>query len=162
MYNRDDVPSEFEYPLDGLANIQGMLTVDEINKPNNLNLAGGAIRRVIKRGVTTNTTVGTMTKFKTHTRQYLSLGTPRDSIKVTILPHSDPPGPFSCSSDSGALIIDALFKFVALLTGGTGNTDTSDITYGTPIEWVWGLIKVRFPGANLYFENIGDFFNEEE
>lgn len=61
MYNRDDVPSEFEYPLDGLANIQGMLTVDEINKPNNLNLAGGAIRRVIKRGVTTNTTVGTMT-----------------------------------------------------------------------------------------------------
>ena len=159
MYDRDDVPSEFKYPQGGLAKVEGMLTADEINKPNGRH---PAIRHVIKRGIATNTTVGTMTKLRAHVRRYLSLGTPRDSIEVTILPHGGPPGPFSRGGDSGALIIDTLFKFVALLTGGTGNTDPSDITYCTLIEWIWDLIKERFPGADLYFGDIEDFFNDED
>ncbi|KAG8774014.1 hypothetical protein FRC19_007508 [Serendipita sp. 401] len=63
MYDRIDVPSELEYPEDGLLAIQGMLSAAvDINNynPNSENLKGEHIRRVIKRGFTTKTTVGTL------------------------------------------------------------------------------------------------------
>ena len=41
----------------------------------------------------------------------------------------------------------------AFLTGGTGLGDSSDITYGSPMHWLWEAIKAQFPGANLYFED---------
>ncbi|KAJ3490341.1 hypothetical protein NLJ89_g11439 [Agrocybe chaxingu] len=41
----------------------------------------------------------------------------------------------------------------AALTGGTGVANSSDITYGTPIEWLWNdVIKVEFPNAVLFFD----------
>jgi hypothetical protein len=47
---------------------------------------------------------------------------------------------------------------VALLTGGTNKgTGSSDITFATPMEWVWDLIKDKFPGANLYFDDLEGF-----
>ncbi|KAI6154798.1 hypothetical protein BKA82DRAFT_23219 [Pisolithus tinctorius] len=64
-----------------------------------------------------------------------------------------PVRPFSMYGDSGSIIVDALGKFVALLTGGTGPTDSSDIMSGTPMHWLWDVIKTRFPGASLYFED---------
>ncbi|KAG9073569.1 hypothetical protein FS749_014985, partial [Ceratobasidium sp. UAMH 11750] len=163
MYGRDDVPSEFKYPQRGLATVEGILTAAEINEPNSKDLVGDPIRRVIKCGMTTKATVGTLTKFKAHVRRYLSSGIPRDSVEVTILPHLDLPRPFSRGGDSGALIIDALFKYVVLLTGGCGmgNADLSDITYGTLFEWIWEIIKAKFPGADLYFGDIVEFFKDE-
>ena len=162
MYDHDDVPSEFKYPQRDLARVGGMLIADEINNPNSKNLVEDTIRHVIKCGVTTNTTVGTMSKFESHIHWYLSLDTPRDSVEVTILPYGGPPGPFSRGRDSRALIIDALFKFVALLSGETGNTDLSDITYGTLFKWIQDLIEERFLGADLYFGNTKDFFNDKD
>ena len=42
MYNRADVPSEFQYPQGGLFPLRGMLTAKDINNPNNKNLEGSA------------------------------------------------------------------------------------------------------------------------
>ena len=161
MYDRDDVPSEFRCPQRGLAEVKGILTAEQINEPNRKDGEGELIRRVIKRGMTSKTTVGGMTKLRTHVRHYLSLG-PRDSIEVTILPHPDLPGPFSRGGDSGALITDPFFRFVALLTSGSGmgNADLSDITYGTPFDWIWNLVKDEYPGAVLYFDDLTDFFKD--
>ena len=45
---------------------------------------------------------------------------------------------------SGSIIVDAL------LTSGTGTAHSSDITFGSPMYWLWEIIKA---GANLYFED---------
>jgi hypothetical protein len=156
MYGHVDVPSEFQYPQGGLLPLRGTLTSEDINNPDSKNLEGERIRRVIKRGFTTLTTVGTLSKFISHVHKYTVLGH-IDPTEVAILPHDNDSGPFSRGGDSGSLIIGALRRFAALLTGGTGKTDSSDITFATLIEWVWVLIKAEYSGANLYFEDLEAF-----
>ena len=154
MYDRINVPSEFEYPEEGLLPVQGMLSAADINSPNSKNLEGERIRRVIKRGFATNTTVGILSRFMSHCRKYSVTGN-LDSVEVAILPHDNDSIALSRGGDSGALIVDALDRFVALLTGGTNKgTYSSDITFATPMEWVWDLIKDKFPGANLHPDNL--------
>ena len=58
----DDVRSNFKYPDNGLLALRGMITADQINNPTNLNLQGDRVRRVLKRGFATNTTVGSVTR----------------------------------------------------------------------------------------------------
>jgi len=138
-----------------------MLTAEQVGNPNRNDFEEGLIRRVFKHGFTTKTTFGNLIGFRSHLRRYVSLGSPRDSVEVTILPHPELPGPFSRGGDSGALIVDASFRFVAMLTGGDGdgNANLSDMTYGTLFEWIWGHVQAKFPGANLYFEDHVAFFN---
>ncbi|KAG8985958.1 hypothetical protein FRB94_003252 [Tulasnella sp. JGI-2019a] len=153
IYERVDVPSDFKYPDNGLLRLRGMLTADQVNNPTNLNLEGDRVRRVLKRGFTTNTTVGTLTRFMSFVRQYFRTGNV-ESLEVAIFSHEHDTGTFSKGGDSGSLIVSTIGEFVALLTGGTNKgTDASDITYGTLFEWVWDLVKAEFPGANLHFDN---------
>lgn len=157
IYERDDVPTDFKYPDNGLLHLQGTLTADDVNNPTNLNLEGDRVRRVLKRGFTTNTTVGTLTKFMSFVRQYFR-NSKEESLEVAILSHERDSGTFSKDGDSGSLIVSTVGEFVALLTGGTNKgTDSSDITYATLFEWVWELVKAEFPGANLYFDNLEEF-----
>jgi hypothetical protein len=105
-------------------------------------------------------------KFASHVRRYNATGN-IDSTEVAIFPHDNASGPFSRSSnssrpfsrggDSGSLIIDALGGLVALLTGGT---DSFDITYATLLEWLWGLIKDEFSGADPYFDDLEAFLSD--
>ncbi|CAL1713291.1 unnamed protein product [Somion occarium] len=151
------IPSEFKYPENGLLTLRGMLTADQVNNPNRLNLQGDRIRRVLKRGFTTGTTVGTLTRFMSFVRQYFPTGN-LESLEVAILSHENDSGTFSKGGDSGSLIVSAVGEYVALLTGGTNKgTDGSDITFATLFEWVWHLVKEEFPGANLYFDNLQGF-----
>jgi hypothetical protein len=151
MYDRFDAPHKFVYPFDGLFKLRGILTQEEIRTPNNKTPQGDPTRRVIKRGITTLTTVGSLSGFLSHVRRYFATGN-IDSVEVAIHPHNDS-GPFSRDGDSGSVIVDALGRFVALLTGGTGKTDSSDITFGTPMYWLWPLILAKFDGASLYWDD---------
>ncbi|KAI9430416.1 hypothetical protein H4582DRAFT_2086939 [Lactarius indigo] len=154
IYNCIDVPSEFKYPCNGLLSLRGMLTADQVNNPNSLNFQGNCIHRVLKRGFTTNTTIGTLTRFMSFVRKYSTTGNV-ESLEVPILSHEDMSGTFSKGGDSGSLIVSTHSEFVALLHGGTNKgTDGSDITFTTLFEWVWDLVKEEFPGANLYFDNL--------
>jgi hypothetical protein len=106
---------------------------------------------VIKRGFTTLTTISGLSGFLSHIRRYFTMGN-IDSVEAVIHPHNDS-GPFSRGSDSGSVIVDALGGFVALLTGGTGKTDSLDITFGMPMHWLWLLILAKFDSANLYWDD---------
>lgn len=157
MYDCVDVPSKFKYQDNGLLALRGMLTADQVNEPIALNLQGDRIRRVIKRGFTTNTTVGILTQFTSFVRKYFPTGN-MDSVELAILSHENDTGTFSKGGDSGSLIVSARGEFVALLTGGTNNgTDGSHITFATPFKYVWDSVKEEFPGADLYFDNLEDF-----
>jgi hypothetical protein len=85
-------------------------------------------------------------------RRYFFLGS-LDSVEAAVYRYDNDSGPFSRRGDSGSVIVDALGKFVALLTGGTGPADSPDITFGSPMYWLWEIIEAQFPGADLYFED---------
>ncbi|KAJ8692222.1 hypothetical protein PTI98_009556 [Pleurotus ostreatus] len=84
IYDRTDVSSKFTYPDDGILPLSGMLTADELDK-SNLNLQGDRIRRVIKRGSATNTTVGTFSPFMSFVRKYYSTGNCAAQVSMTEL-----------------------------------------------------------------------------
>ena len=95
-----------------------------------------------------------------HGRKYFTTGN-LDSVEVVIVPHDNNSIAFSRSGDSGALIVNTQGRFVALLTGGTNKgTNSLDIAFATPMEWVWDLIKDKFPGANLYFDDLEGFLTD--
>jgi hypothetical protein len=149
-FNEQD---SFDYPYDDrLFKLRGILTADQISQPYNQDLKGDPVRFVIKRGHTTLTTIGRLARFESHQRRYSLVGT-FDSIEAAIYPYDNKFGPFSRCGDSGALITDPEGKFTALLTSGTGPIDLSDITYATPMYWLWeDVIRPQFPGADLYFD----------
>jgi hypothetical protein len=152
MYPRIDASSDFDYLAERLLELRGVLSAEEIRTPNNKDNKGDPMRYVIKRGLTTLTTIGCLTGFESHVRRYFALGS-RDSVEAAVYPYDNASGPFSRGGDSGSIIVDALGKFVALLTGGTGPTDSPDITFGSPMYWLWEIIKAQFPSATLYFED---------
>ncbi|OAX31557.1 hypothetical protein K503DRAFT_74641 [Rhizopogon vinicolor AM-OR11-026] len=152
MYPRIDAPSDFDYLAKRLLELRGILSAEEIRAPNNKDHKGDPMRYVIKRGLTTLTTIGCLTGFESHIRRYFALGS-RDSVEAAVYPYDNDSGPFSRGGDSGSIIVGALGKFVALLTVGTGLADSSDITFGSPIYWLWEIIRAQFPGASLYFED---------
>ena len=152
LYPRDDVPSEFDYPEDRIYHLRTILAAAKIKEPNSQDVKGDPTRFVIKRGFTTLTTVGRLNGFKSYLRRYGLLGN-FDSTEAAVFPYDNDSGPFSRGGDSGAAIVGANNDFVAQLTGGVGVTDSSDITYGTPMEWLWEqIIKKRFPNAILFFD----------
>lgn len=59
-------------------------------------------------------------------------------------------GVFSAPGDSGSIVVDGLGCIGGMLHGGAGTIDTCDITYVTPMWWLWPQIKMQFPNANLY------------
>ena len=157
MYERTDVPSDFKYPDYGLLPLRGMLTAEDIKSLNTSDEDGDRIRRVIKRGLATNTTVGSLSRYMSFVRKYDICGS-LDSLELAILPHESQTGPFSLGGDSGALIVSAAGEFVGLLTGGTNKgTHGTDITYATLFKYIWDLVLVEYPGADLHFDDIEAF-----
>ncbi|PIL29195.1 hypothetical protein GSI_09244 [Ganoderma sinense ZZ0214-1] len=151
MCPRIDAPPDFEYPADRLLKLRGILSAQEMRTTTNKDCNGDPMRYVIKRGLSTLTTIGRLTGFESHVRRYQTFGS-RDSVEVAVYPYDQHPGPFSRGGDSGSIIVDARGKFVALLTSGTGSTESSDVTFGTPMHRLWEIIKAKYPGASLYFE----------
>ena len=47
------------------------------------------------------------------------------------------------------MIASGTGEFGGLLTGVSGQTELSDITYATAMFWLWDIIKA-FPNADLY------------
>ncbi|KAH9945505.1 uncharacterized protein BXZ73DRAFT_96322 [Epithele typhae] len=149
---RYDAPSEFDYPEDRLYLIQTILAAAQTREPDSQDIKGDPTRFVIKRGQTTRTTVGRLNGFESRERRYSLFGN-FDSVGMAVCPYDSDSGPFSRGGDSGVAIVGANNDFVAQLTSGTGSAHSSDITYGTPIEWLWNdVIKVEFPNAVLFFD----------
>ncbi len=48
--------------------------------------------------------------------------------------------------DSGSVIVDGLGKIGGVLNGGT---ESLEVTYATPMWWLWPRVKQQFPNAYL-------------
>ena len=143
MRMKASISARFTYPENGLLPLHGILPVADIANPKR------APCRVIKRGLATQTTIGTLSAFLATVRHYSLSGT-FDTDELAIL--SDSEASFSRVGDSGSIIVDGFGRYVGLLTSGMGEAKTSDITYATPMESVWKIIQQKFPGAELDFD----------
>ncbi|KAI6152646.1 hypothetical protein BKA82DRAFT_20112 [Pisolithus tinctorius] len=150
MYPRTHTQSGFKYPAERLLVLRDILAEDSMRHPKTKDHDGENCLYVIKRGLTTLTTIGRATGCFSYVREYFSNQTHRDSIEWAILPYDSDSGAFSKGGDSGSMIACGTGEFGGLLTGGSGRTESSDITYATPMFWLWLIIKAKFPNANLY------------
>ncbi|KAF8916897.1 hypothetical protein CPB85DRAFT_1288524 [Mucidula mucida] len=140
MRSQTDARFDLDYLVKRLYKIRGILNTKELRTPTT---KGEPIQYVIKCGLNTRTTIGCLNGFESHVRRYFLQGS-RDSVE------QHEPVPFARRGDSGSIIVDTLGRFVALLGAGT---DYSDVTYASPMFWLWETIKVEFPGADLCFED---------
>ncbi|KAI5804629.1 hypothetical protein DFH27DRAFT_384356 [Peziza echinospora] len=150
MFPHPEDRAGYDYPEDGCLQAFGVVKENEIHQPQHLDEHGEKVFMVVKNGLTTGTTVGRVNGLYSFTRIYTDYGIERTSVEVAILPCSQKRGAFSAPGDSGAIILDRAGRVVALLTGGSGTTDETDITYGTPYWWLEQQIKEAFPCCYLY------------
>ena len=150
MFPQPEDRKGYMYPRDGLLQAYGVVKDDEIRQPQHLDAHGEKALLVVKNGLTTGTTIGRANGLDSFTRFYTDHDIKNTSIETAILPYDKRHCPFSAKGDSGAIILDRAGRIVALLTGGSGKTDETDVTYGTPYWWLETQIKKAFPDCFLY------------
>jgi hypothetical protein len=102
---------------------------------------------VIKSGSKTGVTIGRATGVYSYVRTL----TNEVSKEWAIIKYDKNSPDFSDTGDSGSLVVDGCGRIGGMITGGSGPEDGPiDITYATPMWWLWPRIKRRFPNANLY------------
>ncbi|KAH8987390.1 hypothetical protein EDB86DRAFT_3065748 [Lactarius hatsudake] len=144
-------PTSFEYPLDGLLPVEGVIAEDELRRPQMHDADGEPYFMVIKNGSATGTTIGCANGIKSFVRQHFPDGKHETSMEWAILGHGLRSRGFSAPGDSGAIIVDGEGRIGGLLTGGSGRNESIDVTYATPFYWLLEeRIKTRFPNAHLY------------
>ena len=147
MYPRDDGQTTFEYPSDRLLELRDIITEERMRNPDMIDHDSETCLFVIKNGNATGVTIGRATGIFSFVRADLST---QGSKEWAIYNYDNKSGVFSARGDSGSIIVDGLGRIGGLLTGGAGKTETSDVTYATPMYWLWPRIKQRFPNAHLY------------
>ncbi|KAF8992678.1 hypothetical protein BDQ17DRAFT_1546371 [Cyathus striatus] len=150
-----------KYPQNRLSPIHGVVPEDELTKqdltqgqpsnkfPKTQWAQGRPYNKLIKNGGRTKTTIGIGNGIKSFVREYLSDGTEQTSLEFAIFPQDMHLG-FSQRGDSGSVIVDSEGRAAALLIGGCGSEEFSDITYATPFKWLLERIKSKFPDIQLY------------
>jgi len=150
MFPQPEDQADYEYPDDGLLQAFGVVKDEGMRQPQHLDIHGEKALLVVKNGLATGTTIGRANGLDSFTRVYPDYGIEHTSIETAILPYDKQRAPFSAPGDSGAIILDRAGRIVALLTGGGGTTDETDVTYGTPYWWLEEQIRKAFPGCHLY------------
>ncbi|KAF8326997.1 uncharacterized protein EI90DRAFT_3226658 [Cantharellus anzutake] len=150
MYPNPSANTTFKYPSNRLLPLQGIIGEDELRHPQMLDADNEPCLLVIKSGCATGVTTGRATGIMSCVREYFENGPHQTSMEWAILPY-DKSGAFSAPGDSGAIIFDGQGRIGGILTGGTGLTETTDVTYATPFYWLFDeRIKAHFPNAYLY------------
>ena len=144
----------FVFPVDRLLKLWGSIEEDEIRKPKMYDQNGDACIIVLKRGRTTGLTVGRTSTFVSYTRKYFSDNDTAVSKEWTILSFDKLSGTLSAKGDSGSVVIDGAGRVVGILTGGGGATDSTDVSYVTPLYFVMETIRRYEPLANAYFKSV--------
>ncbi|KAK0222319.1 hypothetical protein IW262DRAFT_1460632 [Armillaria fumosa] len=150
MHPHPEGRSSFKYPLGGLLQVKDVVKEDEIRQPTQLDANGEECLIVIKNGRSTGVTIGRGTGIESFVREYDEYGIKSTSMALAVHPYSHKDGAFSAPGDSGSIVVDGQGRIVGLLIGGSGKTDSTDVTYLTPYFWLEEQIKKAFPNSYLY------------
>lgn len=147
MYPRDDGRTTFKYPSDRLLPLHGLISEELMRAPDMLDHDNEACLLVIKNGNATGVTIGRATGIESFVRDE---DTGEVSMEWAVYNYDSKSGVFSAPGDSGSMVADGLGRMGGILTGGAGKTESSDVSYVTPMCWVWPRVKAEFPHAHLY------------
>ena len=129
----------FTYPEDHLLPLVGTISDQLMRHPDMWDSDDEPCILVVNSGNATGTTLGRTNGVFSIVRKYpLHVSADQTSMEWAILPYNSKSDPFSTPGDSGSIIADISGRIGGMLTGGSGNTKSSDMTYDTP--WFW-LIK---------------------
>ena len=106
---------------------------------------------VVKSGNATNTTLGRANGVFSIVRDYFTdMSVNQTSMEWGIINYDSKPEVFSEPGDSGSIIADIRGRIGGMLTGGSGQTESSGMTYATPFWWLLQRIRANgFPNAHL-------------
>jgi hypothetical protein len=139
MYPRSDSRKAFKYTEGLQLRINGIVSKELLANPDLLDDNDQPCLIVVKDGNTTDFTVGLATGMESFV---LNDDTEEESIELAIFNY-DKTDVFSPKGDSGSFIADGIPRMVGLLHSGTskGGLERADITYATPIWWLWPPIR---------------------
>jgi hypothetical protein len=143
----------FEYPGDRLLSLRGTITDNEMRRPTTYDQNSEPCIMVLKRGRTTGLTVGRANNIFSYTRNHPGDNDSGVSKEWAILPFDNESGAFSAKGDSGSAVVDGAGRIGGLLTGGAGTTDSSDVTYVTPISFVLKAVRGNKSLAKAYLKS---------
>jgi hypothetical protein len=150
MHPHPEGQLDFKYPLGGLLRVKGVMKEAELRNPQQLDLNGENCLLVVKSGQATGVTFGRVSGIESVIREHGEHRLKKTSLEVAAYPYGHKDGAFSAPGDSGSIVVDGEGRLVGLLTGGSGTTKTTDVTYITPYFWLEERIKDVFPGCFLY------------
>ena len=140
----------FKFPPGGLLQVKGFVPEHEIRQPQQCDANGEDCLIVLKNGNATGVTFGRGTGLESFVRTYPEYGNAETSMEFAVYPYGNKEGSFSAPGDSGSIVVDDQGRIVGLLSGGTGASDSTDVTYLTPYFWLEQRIKDVFPNCYLY------------
>jgi hypothetical protein len=150
MYPNPRNSHNFDYPGDRLLSLRGIIMDEEMRRPTMYDQNNDPCIMVIKRGRTTGLTVGRANDVFSYTRNYFGDNDFGVSKEWAVLPFDNRSGAFSAKGDSGSVVVDGAGRIGGILTGGGGTTDSSDVTYVTPIDFVLKTIRGNKSLAKAY------------
>ncbi|KAM5531457.1 hypothetical protein V8D89_014847 [Ganoderma adspersum] len=151
-FPRGDANWRFKYPVDRLLPLKGTITDELMRHPDMWGLQGESCLLVVKCGNATGSTLGRANGVFSIVREYfqLDMSVSRTSMEWGIISYDSKSGPFSEPGDSGSIIADIRGRVGGMLTGSSGKSTASDITYATPFWWLLQQIRANgFPDAHL-------------
>ncbi|KAF8901986.1 hypothetical protein CPB85DRAFT_1256183 [Mucidula mucida] len=143
MYPHLANPHSFDYPGDCLHRCRGILSDRDMLNPNpkTKNQDAEPTIMAIQNGNGSGLQVGRINNICSVVRRYYNNLPGVSSREVAVLPYTSKSGPFSKPGDSGAGVVAGDGRICGLLTGGDGITETLDITYLTPFDFVIARMK---------------------
>ncbi len=138
MYPHPANQTSFKYPTSRLLRFTGTVSDQEMFKPDpkNKDHDNDPVIMVLKKGNTSDLTVGRLNTIRAFVREYFKGKPGEKSKELSVLPRYSKSGPFSHRGDSGSVVIDGKGRVCGILTGGDGATDVSDCTYVTSINFL--------------------------
>jgi hypothetical protein len=138
MYPNPANPHSFEYPGDRFHKCVGMVSDQEMYKPDpsTQDQDNDPTIMVLMNGNTSRLSVGRLNTIRPFVRTYFKGVPGAMSREIAVLPRNSKSGPFSKRGDSGSGVVDAKGRFCGVLTGGDGTSDLSDITFITSINFI--------------------------
>jgi hypothetical protein len=142
VYQHPAGSTSFEFPYNRLVTLK-----DQVPK-SALDANGEPCLVVFKNGAKTDTTLGKANNVSSYTRNYFA-GQYQESREWPVIPMTS--GAFSAKGDSGSCVADIFNRVGGIITSGSGATDSSDVTYVTPISFILKVLRntKRFEHAHL-------------
>ena len=150
-YPHGDANWKFKYPKDCLLPLEGTITNELMCHPDMWNLDGELCLLVIKSSNATGTTIScTNSIFPIVCDYFKDMSINETSMEWGIINYNSKSEVFSEPGDLGSVITNICGHISGMLTGGSGKTKSSNMTYATLFWWLLQHIKAnRFPNAHL-------------